>query len=133
MNRFPSPRLDPQPEWPKPQGFPDVLPDGRALADYVISVCVGEVDEEFVEEFFQDCAARLAWVPMDQIQEGPKDNNIRIKSREREYARMPLATMPPLVVENGTVQDGNHRYRVARSLGAKGLWCYVIEYPDETS
>lgn len=80
-------------------------------------------------EFFRDAAATLAWVPLEQIKEGPKDNNIREVQKEKAYSRLSLQTMPPIVIEHGTVLDGNHRYRVARARNAPGLWCYQIE-PD---
>lgn len=130
---IPTPRSLPvgiEPAWPKPAGYPDELPDALALAEYVISVCADEVDEEFVESFFEGARATLVWKPLSEIAEGPKDNNIRDHGREKAYAKLPLRTMPPIVVEHGQVQDGNHRYRVARAQNAPGLWCYEVETID---
>jgi hypothetical protein len=116
---------------PKPAGFADRLDDARAIADYIDSLTPDGVDLEFVEELFRDGTAQLIFCPLDSLTPGHPDQNIPIPSRERKYARLPLATCPPLVIQDGEIQDGHHRYRVALSAGAPGLWCYDVIFPDE--
>lgn len=114
---------------PKPAGYPDHL-DQDGLADLVIGCTPGQPDEEFIQEFFSGAKATLQFIALEQIKPGPADNNVRIASREKNYARQPAATVPPLVLENGHIQDGHHRYRVAKARGDAGLWCYCIEPSD---
>lgn len=114
---------------PKPPGYPEQM-DALALAEHVIASTPGHADEEFIEEFFRHAKATLCFVPIEEIKPGPTENNIRITAREKNYARQPASTVPPLVLENGHIQDGHHRYRAARSRGDKGLWCYCIEPSD---
>jgi len=41
-------------------------------------------------------------------------------------------TIPPIVVNSKLeIEDGNHRYRVAKKLGLKTLRCYVIQNKTE--
>lgn len=107
--------------------YPERLDNSREIASYIESVASDYVDTEFIEEYFFDCYASLKLVPIDELHEGNTDANIRNKSKERKYTKMNPDTIPPLVVENGEIKDGNHRYRVAVANGAKSLWCYVVE------
>mgnify|MGYP002804904913 CR=1 FL=1 len=111
---------------PKPEGYPDTL-DDYGITSHVIGATPGEADEEFILEFFRGSSAKLIYVPIEELRPGPKENNIRYPGREKSYSQMPLSTMPPLVIEHGEILDGNHRYRVAKSMNASGLWCYDIE------
>ncbi len=38
--------------------------------------------------------------------------------------------MPPIVVENSKIIDGNHRYRVAKGNGQKEIFIYEIQEID---
>lgn len=129
MNK-PGPRIKPPlpiGQWPAPEGYPARLDDARAIADHIATLSPGEIDEDMVEEHFRGCVARLEWLPIDQITPGPADAHVANRALEVRYAKQPLHTLPPLVVENGQIEDGHHRYRVALAAGAAGLWCYCVE------
>lgn len=107
--------------------YSPLLSDSREIAEYIASVASGYTDVEMVEEHFQGCHAVLRRIPIEDIAEGNPAGNERNTRKEKKYAKMDPATIPPLVIENGTVVDGNHRLRVARAGGIEQLWCYVIE------
>lgn len=114
-----------------PEGWPAVLEDDWAIARHIADISPQEVDLEFVREHFRFGKAELRMVPIADLVQGHEDGNRRIVSRERKYAAMDPATVPPLVVEEGEIKDGNHRYRVGLKRGETHLPCYVVEYPDE--
>lgn len=114
-------------QWPKPEGYPDALATEREIADHIQAVSPGDIDEDMVRELFQGCSARLAWIPIDQIIEGPAEQNIPNKRREAGYRKLPIQEMPPIVIDEGHIQDGHHRFRVAKAAGATGMWCYCIQ------
>jgi len=114
-----------------PAGWAPVLKDDWAIADYIDGISPGYVDREFIRECFRFGVATLRMVPIDELTPGPADANVRVASRERKYAKMDPATMPPLVVQDGQIQDGGHRYRVAKAKGLAELPCYVVEYPED--
>lgn len=127
--RLPPPLPDPTlpvGAWPKPEGYPDRLDDRFEIARHIAALSPGEVDEGLIEEHYRDTHAVLRWIPMDQISEGNPHHNIPSRKRERAYAKMPRDTRPPIVVEQGEIADGNHRYRVAKAAGDAGMWCYDI-------
>ncbi len=109
--------------------WPKVLRDNREIASYV-SDLDPRVDEEMIEEHYFGCHAVLQLVSIDSIKEGPADSNIRSASKEKKFAKMDLAKQPPILVEDGVVRDGNHRYRVAKAAGATDILAYVISYDD---
>jgi hypothetical protein len=114
--------------------YASTLPDGRAIAQYIASIASGYVDEEMMEEYYRGAKAILSEVPIASLQEGPEAGNIPSKSKLRRYQKMRLETMPPLVVQDGAIEDGNHRYRAAKASGAETVWCYVVvdeEDPEE--
>jgi hypothetical protein len=110
---------------PDPRWQP-TLPDARALAAYIDTWSSGFVDTERIEENYFGAGARLELVPIDQIKPGPDEVNVPNAKKEARYAKLPLETMPPLVIENGIVEDGHHRLRVAKAKGATAVWCYVV-------
>jgi len=84
------------------------------------------LNEDFIEEYYNGMAAVLREVSINSMREGDPGANIPSKAKERRYKKMDLATMPPIVVQNGQIEDGNYPYRVAKQLGAKAIWCYVV-------
>lgn len=108
------------------QQWPAILENERQLADYITTWAGADVDRRMVEDHYFGCGARLELVPIDQIKEGPPDSNVRNAKKEARYEKMPLETMPPLVIENGEIDDGNHRFRIAKKKGATEMWCYVV-------
>ena len=131
--KIPTPRTLPsEPAWPQPIDYPPLL-NAEGLADLVIELCGQEADPDFVREALEWRTGTLEWIPLDNMKEGPKDRNVRSTKLEQRYAKLPLHTTPPLLVEeNGEVLDGNHRFRIAKAKGAPGLWCYRLGWePDE--
>jgi hypothetical protein len=121
-----TPESPPSEEDNTEDGYPAVLEDAEAIASYIADLSPTEVDEEFIAEHFWGCRAELRMVPVSELREGDADTNMRSLKREKKYAKMDLATMPPLVVENGEIKDGNHRFRVAIAKGATEVPCYVV-------
>lgn len=116
---------------PPPAGFPTRLDDASGIADHIERWAIGHVCREMIEEHFRDCAAGLVHLPMDDIGPAEGDGHRPIRSRERRYARMDPATCPPIVVMDGRIEDGHHRYRVALERGDPGMWCYRVTYPED--
>jgi hypothetical protein len=106
--------------------YPPILADAHEIAEYISEVSGDYVDVEFIEENFRDCSAKLEMVPIASIIEGNGDHNIKSTKKERAYMKMSPETIPPLVIKNFEVMDGNHRLRVARKLGLTELPCYVV-------
>lgn len=106
--------------------FPPLLKDSRAIANYIEEWSTTYVDTLMIEECFLGCKATLQEVALSQLTEGNPDNNMPSKSKEKQYSAMNPKTMPPILVENNQVQDGNHRFRVAKKLQLKTIWAYVI-------
>lgn len=107
--------------------YPSRLEDGYEIAEYIESVSPDYVDEEAMEEYFNGAYAELEVIPIDSIKEGNSDHNLRDEDKEKEYSKMSVETMPPIVVEGGVVVDGNHRFRVAKQLGAKKIRAYIVK------
>lgn len=112
------------------QPWPDILPNNRAIAAVIAELASDYVDEDFAAEYFFGRCARLRWVPIEELQEGNPDTNQRSRAKERRYAKLDQRTAPPLVVEDGVIKDGGHRFRVGKAAGAAGFWCYdVLDEP----
>ena len=120
---------EPEAEHPVFGNWPKVLRDNREIASYV-SELDPRVDEEMIEEHYFGCHAVLKLIPIESVKEGPADSNIRSASKEKKFAKMDLAKQPPILVEDGMIRDGNHRYRVAKAAGATDILAYVVSYED---
>lgn len=114
----------------QPKTYKKRLKDAAAIAAYIEEVSSGYVDTEFVEEHYFGCEAVLEKLPIGELSEGPAEGNVPSASKEKKYANMPALTAPPLVVENGVVADGNHRFRAAVRRGDTHVWCYVVNEKD---
>lgn len=114
-----------------PPGWAPMLESARAIAEHVVDLSPHEVDRGMVEDAYIGCVARLVWIPMDGLEQGPKDANVAKPTRERRYARMHAGSTPPILVDGRTIEDGNHRHRVAIARGDEGMWCYRIEEGTE--
>jgi hypothetical protein len=99
-------------EPPKPSGFAERLNNGDEIADYIETWAGYPVDNEFVSERFRDHHAELKRNP----------------ANERKYQRMSVKTIPPILVEDGVIVDGHHRFRSAQKRGLTHMWAYVVEW-----
>jgi hypothetical protein len=107
-------------------GYAPVLETSWDIASYISEMSPDYVDEEVIAEHFHGCRAVLTRLATHELSEGPADANVPNEEREAEYMQMD-GLIPPLVVENKVVVDGNHRLRVALAKGIPELLCYVIE------
>jgi hypothetical protein len=110
--------------------FPDVLNDEWEIEAFIETFAPYSVDEEFVIEQFRGEHAVLQLVPIDQLREGHGDHHVETPANEHQYQTLPLETLPPLLVRNGEVLDGNHRLRAMKKRGLESMWCYVIKSTD---
>ena len=108
--------------------FPPILRGAREIADYCHTWAIDDMSDDMMLEYFRDCNAVLKLVPINTLQEGPPDSNISKPSKEAKYIKMNPKTMPPIIVSNGVVIDGHHRFRVAKKLGLKEIWIYDVQY-----
>lgn len=101
------------------------LKDEYEIARYMVSLNP-DVDEDWVTEYFRNSKGVLKEVDVSSLKQGPSDSNIPDHAKEKEYKKMPVNTMPPLIVEDGIVSDGNHRLRVLKELKVAKVWVYDI-------
>lgn len=111
--------------------WPDRLKDPEGIAGYVSELSSYEVCEEQIEEQFHGCHARLAWIELSTLTMGDDDHNVRENDRQAEVDSLPVATMPPLLVEDNVLQDGYHRLRRLLADGVTHHWVYLIEEAPE--
>ena len=106
--------------------YPAVLRDEHEIAEYIVIHSSSHVDEEFVEEYYKNSHAKLRLIPAAELEEGEADHNIPSKAKHRRYMKMSSETIPPLVVSDGKIEDGNHRFRVGLEQGLQAFWCYEV-------
>lgn len=106
--------------------WPAHLQSEFEIAEYIQQNSIGDIDDQLITELFFDCIATLTLVPLGNICEGDADHNIRCEKKEDRYMLMDPMTMPPIVIENGIIQDGGHRFRIAKKREESHMWCYVI-------
>lgn len=117
--------------FPKPEGYPDRLGSAREIADHIDSLTPDGVDMEFVEDYFRGGSAELVFRPLGELVAGNADHNIEVEGRSEAYAALPQSTCPPIVIIDGQIEDGHHRYRVAQAAAWPGMWCYDVAFPEE--
>ena len=84
------------------------------------------------QDFMVSHKAKLEEVPIEELIQGDPDLNRREFKKEERYLKLDPQTMPPIVVNSKLeIEDGNHRYRVAKKLGLSHLKCYVIQNKTE--
>jgi hypothetical protein len=107
--------------------WPQTLADEHAIADYIEKHASDDVDHGLIVDHFRGTRAVLRKVALAEIKPGHPDANVGDPAKTKRYMKMDPATMPPILIEDGVVVDGHHRYRVAKKLGLTEIWCYVIE------
>jgi len=106
--------------------FKPVLENEDEITDFIIEFAEDPIDEELIREYFCGCKAILKTTSIQSLIEGDENHNIRNLRKEKRYGKLPVETMPPLIVEDGVVSDGNHRLRVAKKHGIKEIIIYDI-------
>jgi hypothetical protein len=104
-----------------------VLENSDDIADYIQEHSPHEVDHERIASEYAGLRAVLKKVPIKSLKLGSPEHNLPDPKREKKYLKKAPESMPPLVVEDGVILDGNHRLRVAKKLGLTDIWAYVIE------
>ncbi len=106
--------------------FKSELKSSTEIAEYISGLATDYVDEVLLLEYFFNCKGILKKVTVGEIELDNSDIHIQSKRKEKRYATLPPDTMPPLIVENGVVVDGNHRLRVARKRKQTEIYIYEI-------
>lgn len=107
--------------------FKKVLKDSDEITDFIVKFSTDFVDEELIREYFFGCRAILKKVPVRTLKLEDPAHHTRDRKKEKFYQTLPLKTMPPLIVDDGKVVDGNHRFRVAKKKGRKWILIYETE------
>lgn len=113
--------------------WPGHLKDPQVIAGYISEQSSYELCEEQIEEQFHGCRARLAWIEISMLTLGHDDHNLREEVRQAKADSLPVATMPPLLVEDNLLQDGYHLLRRLLADGATHYWAYVVEEAPENA
>jgi len=106
--------------------FKPILENAEEITDFIITYTSYSIDEEFVQEYFFGCKAFLRKVSILDLREEDENQHIKDEVKERRYEKLPIESMPPLIVEDGIVKDGHHRYRVAKKKDIKEMIIYDI-------
>lgn len=101
------------------------LANEREIARHIARTSTREIDFECIEERLFDSHAVLRKVRLDALKPGPEDNNLPDERKAAQYARLPIETQPPIVIENFKILDGHHRYRRTQEA-SEAIWCYDI-------
>lgn len=113
--------------------WPEILKDNSAIAEYVCDLSPYEVDAEMLEEMFHGSRARLRWVELATLILAPEESHLPSKTRQKRVDKLPISTMPPLLVCDLHLQDGYHRLRKLLKDGITHHWAYVVEDVPEPS
>lgn len=103
-----------------------MLIDADEITSFIIETSPNYVDEELIFEYFFGFKAILKKVEIDTLQIEDTNHHIQSKTKEKKYQKLPIETMPPIIVEDGKVIDGNHRLRIAQKRGLKTIIAYDI-------
>jgi DNA-binding protein len=111
--------------------WPEFLESSQAIAEYVSDLSPYEISQEQIEEQYFGLRGRLTWIELGTLVLRSEDHNLPSKSRQKAVDSLPLATMPPLLVDDSVLEDGYHRIRKLLKDGATHYWAYVIEEAPE--
>ncbi len=103
-----------------------LLFNAREIANYIAMQSPDFIDHELVEESFHGAGAHLRWMPLADLTMGPTSGHMQVPERTLQYAQLPPGTRPPIVVEDGLVQDGHHRVRDALARGEHRILSYEV-------
>jgi hypothetical protein len=116
----------PKPTKPDGGSYPERLKDNWAISDYILEYATNDEDADEIADNFEGCHAVLKLCPVDELVPGDSDHTMPHSKMIEKYKKLPIETMPPIVVEDDVVQDGNHRLKVAKELGFSKMWCYEV-------
>jgi hypothetical protein len=104
-------------------GYPECLDSGREIAKFIVWLDP-DYDEEAVADAYDGCTAVLQRLPAAAL--STEDYHQPFAYKHQRYAKLPSETAPPLLVRDGIIIDGNHRFRVGLQKGQTHFLCYVI-------
>jgi hypothetical protein len=113
-----------------PDGYEKHLKDHHEIADHIERTSADEVDRDSMLDFFHGEEAHLKKTPIKDISPGDPNYNIPSKKKQSQYKKMSSHTRPPIVVKDGEIVDGNHRYRDALKKGETHIWAYHTSEKD---
>lgn len=113
------------------KAWPEFLENAEAIAEYVADLSPYDISLEQIEELYFGCRGRLAWVDLSTILLRDEDHNMPTKARQKKVDSLPVATMPPLLVDDSVLEDGYHRMRKLMKDGITHHWAYVVEEAPE--
>lgn len=111
--------------------YPPQLKSNVDLANYIESISSDFVDRQRIEEYFQGAGAVLKRILISDICEGDPDGNAPSAAKDAAYLNLPADTAPPIVIEDGVIIDGHHRFRNAKNRGNSYCWCYDVVDADD--
>jgi hypothetical protein len=94
--------------------FKSILKNNEEITDFIVCYASAPVDEKVILEYFNGCKAILKTVEVSCLIQNNLNSNIKNSKNEKHFQSLPFATLPPLVVENNLVLDGNHRLRILK-------------------
>lgn len=106
--------------------FKPILKNTEEIMNFINEFASEPIDEELVREYFYGCKAILKIVLVHSLKQGNEDYHIKNFEKEKRYELLPFETMPPLIIENDKVIDGNHRLRIAKKKHIKKINVYEI-------
>ena len=106
--------------------FKPILKNAEEITDFIKEFATDSIDEELVREYFDGCKAILKLVKVSGLFEGEENQNAKDVKKEKNYEMLPIKNMPPLIVENDIVRDGNHRIRIAKRNNLEEIFIYDI-------
>lgn len=106
--------------------FKPELKDEYEIADHIDQHSPSYVDREYMHDYFRGAKAVLKKTPVTEIKFGDADHNRRDSKKQKKYDMMPHYKQPPIVVQDGKVEDGHHRLRSAIKQGATHVMAYHV-------
>jgi len=132
-NHLMSTHEDSRKQTAKDNVWPEFLANAQAIAEYVSELSPYEISEEQLEEHYHGQRARLTWLDLSKVILASDEHHVPSKKRQKAVDRLPVETMPPLLVENFCLDDGYHRFRKLMQEGVTHHWAYVVELaPEDT-
>jgi hypothetical protein len=107
--------------------------DTNELVDHIAEVSPHKINIEATRKAFDGMSGVLTQVTTKSLKEGHKRDDVaKSQAKEADIAKLDPKTMPPLIVDNGVVVDGNHRLRAAREMGLESVPAYVLHANDSS-